>query len=182
MKLLFVTTNPGKFSEAKKVLKGHGINIAHHPEGVEEVRAEDCATVARAAGICAYEKIGKPLFVEDSGLYISALGGFPGAYSAYVHKKIGNKGILKLLEGKSREATFVSCIGYCDEKGPRVFCGECTGRIAEGEKGKAGFGYDPIFTPQGKTKTFAEDSKLKNTVSHRRISLEKFAEFLKKED
>lgn len=183
-KIFFVTSNQHKFSEAERILKAKGINIAHHPERVEEVRAEDCATVAREAAVCAYEKLKKPLFVEDSGLFIDALNGFPGVYSAFAFKRIGNEGLLKLMKGKEekeRSAKFVSCVAFAGEGKVKVFSGECLGSIAEEMKGKEGFGFDPVFIPERSGKTFAQDVELKEKVSHRKMALMKFAKWLKKE-
>ncbi|MEM2963385.1 MAG: XTP/dITP diphosphatase [Candidatus Anstonellales archaeon] len=181
MNILFVTSNAGKFIEAKKILKERGINIAHKHDLIQEVRAEDCAVVAKEAARYAYEKYRKPLFVEDSGIFIKSLEGFPGAYSAYVYRKIGLDGILKLLENKKdRSAEFVSCIGYADKDIIKIFSGKCVGNIAKRISGSEGFGYDPIFIPKGKKSTFGEDKNLKDVISHRRLALEKLAIFLKK--
>lgn len=184
-KIFFVTSNKGKFSEAERILKAKGINIAHHPERVEEVRAEDCATVAYEAAVCAYEKLKKPLFVEDSGLFIDALNGFPGVYSAFAFAKIGNEGLLKLMKGKEekeRSAKFVSCAAFAEEGKVKVFSGECKGCIAGEMKGKEGFGFDPLFAPEGEKKTFAQDAAMKERVSHRKMALMKFAKWLKKRE
>lgn len=123
-----------------------------------------------------FKKMKKPLIVEDSGLFIQSLNGFPGAYSAWVQKKIGNSGILKLLAGSpDRSAYFKSCVAYADRRGVRKFCGEVRGSICGMERGKGGFGYDPIFVPEGWTKTFAESETLKNRLSHRTNAFTAFA-------
>jgi XTP/dITP diphosphohydrolase len=123
--------------------------------------------------------------VEDAGLFISRLSGFPGPYSAYVYKTIHNDGILKLLEGsKERDAKFQSVIGYCDQETvcePIFFEGVVNGEITlteRKEQGKSGFGFDPIFEPSGIEKTFAEMTIIeKNRYSHRAMAIRKFAEW-----
>ena len=110
----------------------------------------------------------KDFIIDDSGMFVHALKGFPGVYSAYGQKTIGNQGILTLMEGiEDRSATFKCCIG-CDIDGKTIIVtGKCDGFILNGEKGKEGFGYDPIFSPDGK-RSFAEISvEEKNTMSHR---------------
>ena len=110
----------------------------------------------------------KDFIIDDSGMFVHALKGFPGVYSAYGQKTIGNKGILTLMEGvKDRSATFKCCIG-CDIDGETIIVtGKCDGFILFEEKGTEGFGYDPIFSPDGK-RSFAEISvEEKNTMSHR---------------
>lgn len=128
-----------------------------------------------------YEKLKKPVIVEDSGFFVKALKGFPGTYSKFVYETIGNKGILKLLEDvDDREAYFKSVIGYCDEFGVKLFIGKVDGKVSIEERGTEGFGYDPIFIPKGYNKTFAElGVEEKSKISHRKKAFEKFKEFLK---
>ncbi len=121
----------------------------------------------------------KPIIVEDTGMYIAALNGFPGSYSKFVFQKIGNEGILKLMQDKTdRSATFISAIGYFDGKILLSFVGKVEGTIIEKKIGSDGFGYDPIFLPNGYKKTFAEDYELKKKISHRTKAFEKFCEWL----
>ena len=179
--LLFITGNPHKFAEAQRVLKARGIIIKRASADYAEARADDCETVARLYAILCARKFRKPLFVEDAGLFVKSLGGFPGAYSAFVHKRIGNRGMLRLMRGvRDRSAMFVSAIAYSDSKGNvRMFAGKANGRISLSEKGKGGFGYDPIFVPDGKKETYAEKPELKSD-SHRARALAKLASHLKR--
>lgn len=119
--------------------------------------------------------------IEDSGLSISALGGFPRVYSAYIYHTLGLPGILKLLEGETnRKATFHSVIGFRESTGsPQIFEGVCEGKITTHPRGEKGFGYDPIFIPTGSSSTFAEMSyKEKNMFSHRGKATRKLKEYL----
>ena len=123
----------------------------------------------------------KNFIVDDTGLFIDSLKGFPGVWSAYAQKTIGNKGILKLMDGvEDRGAEFRCCIG-CDIDGERiVVVGVCRGYITESEKGTDGFGFDPIFSPYGKL-TFAEMSiEDKNLISHRGNAVRLLIQQLKK--
>jgi XTP/dITP diphosphohydrolase len=125
--------------------------------------------------------------VEDAGLFLDALEGFPGPYAAYVYKTIHNSGILKLMENlNERHAKFQSVIAYYDNQAicePECFDGESKGQITiteRKEQGKSGFGFDPIFQPEGSSKTFAEMTIAeKNSYSHRAKAIRKFAEWYK---
>ncbi len=152
------------------------VKLHWRQEGYREVQAETLEEVVREA---LREIPGDNFFIEDAGLFVSALNGFPGVYSAYVFKKIGNEGILKLLKGEeNREAVFRSVVGLKLSGEVRLFTGEVRGRIASEPKGSAGFGYDPIFIPSGYSTTFAEAPELKQELSHRRRALEKLAAHL----
>ena len=93
----------------------------------------------------AFSKCKKPLIIEDDGIFINSLNGFPGPYSSYIFKTIGNKGILNLLK-QNRKAKFVSIITYCDKNILESFDAKIDGSISKSVKGK-GWGYDPIFIP-----------------------------------
>ncbi|MEM0332314.1 MAG: non-canonical purine NTP pyrophosphatase, partial [Archaeoglobaceae archaeon] len=113
------------------------------------------------------------------GLFIEALKGFPGVYSSYVFKTIGNEGILKLMDGiTNRRAYFKAVLAYWDGKEIHIFEGKVEGEIATEIRGSGGFGFDPIFLYN--KKTFAEMGDEKNEVSHRRRVLEKFFTWLQK--
>jgi XTP/dITP diphosphohydrolase len=181
MALTFVTGNKGKFAEAESILKEYGIKIEHSLMSIPEERAENCQAIAEGCARRAYEALGKPLFVEDSGLFIESLNGFPGTYSAWAFSKLGCEGVLKLMTGTvKRDAQFITAIGYADEGTMKVFVGICNGKIAESRKGTFGFAYDSVFIPDGESKTFAEDIAMKSRVSHRKKALVEFAEWLKK--
>ncbi len=182
-KLHFVTSNKGKLEEAGKKLFRLGYDVVGADIYVPEIQAESLREVIEY-GLDFLEhdneakKLGR-IMIDDSGLFIDELKGFPGVYSAFVLKTLGNKGILKLLEGvpeEMRVARFVACIGYLDlENGRReVVEGVSEGTIAFEPKGKGGFGYDPIFKPfEGKGRTFAEiPTDEKNEYSHRGRALD----------
>jgi XTP/dITP diphosphohydrolase len=150
-----------------------------HPE----VQADTLEEVARERALWLRGKVRGPFFVDDAGLFVDALNGFPGVYSAYVNKTLGWQGVLKLLEGREdRGARFECCIAYMEPGmgAPFLVKGVCHGRIATQAAGSGGFGFDPVFVPQGREVSFAalpmED---KNALSHRGKALAKFAAWLK---
>ena len=152
----------------------------------DEIQSDSIKDIAQTAVTNAFKQTGLPIFVEDAGLFIDALEGFPGPYAAYVFKTIRNNGILKLMEGVAdRQAKFQSVIAYLDSNllQPECFFGESKGTITQTERteqGKSGFGFDPIFLPDGSSKTFAEMTiEEKNCYSHRAMAIRKFAKWQK---
>jgi len=121
----------------------------------------------------AYVKCKKPVIIEDDGLFIESLSGFPGPYSSYIFNTIGNNGILKLT-GDNRDAQFVAIIVFCDSSNePILFESSVAGTISKNIQ-DGGWGYDPIFIPEIQNKTYAELT-IKYKLSHRYESLKKFA-------
>jgi len=180
-KIVFVTGNKGKFNEARSILEAKHIELLQNTGGYPELQEDDLEPIASFGAKWAAEKLQIPVMVDDSGLFISALNGFPGPYSAFVENKMGNKKVLKLMEDEEdRTAVFKSVIGYCEPgKEAIVFTGTVEGIISFEERGAGGFGYDPIFEYNGRT--FAEmGDEEKNTLSHRRRALDKFFEWLPK--
>jgi len=180
MDLHFATSNENKFREAKEILAKNRIKVLHFPFNHNEMRSDSLSEIAEEAVHAAYEKVKAPVFVEDAGLFINALNGFPGTYSAWVQKKIGCDGILKLMQGiENRSAEFRATIAFTDGKEVHTFEGICQGSIAGQKFGSSGFGYDPIFIPEGYSQTFAQNIELKNKLSHRYKSLLEFSEYLR---
>jgi len=165
----FITTNAGKFAEVSEKLLTANVKIAHLDRGYPEIQTDRLEKVLKYAATVLDDEVQGDYLIDDSGLFIEALGGFPGVYSAYVQKKLGNRGILKLMAGeKYRGATFQTVFLLRQGDDHEVFHGDCVGTITEAERGKNGFGYDPVFLPQGEARTFGEMSlKEKNAISHR---------------
>ncbi len=182
MRLYFVTGNRGKFEEARRVLEECGVELVMLPGAPKiEVQSWDVLEVARTAALQAHLYTRKPVVVEDTGLYIRALRGFPGPYAAQVYETIGLRGILRLLEGvEDRSAVFRTAVVAVIP--PRVYeaVAEVEGRITSEPRGEGGFGYDPIFEPLGAGKTYAEMSVgEKNRWSHRGAAFRKLCEMLR---
>jgi XTP/dITP diphosphohydrolase len=184
--VFFATGNIHKFNEAKSILSASGLAVAMLKVKGEEIQSDSLQEIAEAGVTNAFRRTVIPIFVEDAGLFIDALSGFPGPYAAYAYKTIHNSGILKLMENvKDREAKFQSVVAYLDEtlSEPQVFEGNSEGKITRVEHkttGKAAFGFDPIFQPIGSQRTFAEMSiEEKNSFSHRAMAMRKFAEWYK---
>ncbi len=181
MKVNFATSNPFKVKEANSAGKKFGIKFIQIKVDYPEIRAEEVEKVAEEGAKFVFQKIKKPVIVEDTGLYIKNLEGFPSSYSKFVYQKIGNQGILKLMgDTKKRAAVFISAIGYADKKTRKTFIGKVNGTITKKILGAEGFGYDPIFLPNNHKKSFAQDYELKKKISHRKKAFQKFCQWLSK--
>ncbi len=173
--IYFVTSNEGKFAEAQGIFK----DLIQKNIGYTEIQADTLEEVASYGMKEVVERLQGPVMLEDAGLFIEALKGFPGVYSAYVQKTIGNDGILRLMQGREdRKAYFRSVVAYT-EPGikPRLFKGEVHGRIGFESRGDKGFGYDPIFYVGEKSLGELEIVE-KNRISHRAASMKALREWL----
>jgi XTP/dITP diphosphohydrolase len=184
--VFFATGNINKFNEARSILSSYGFATGMLRVKGYEMQSDSLKKIAKTSAENAFKRSHLPIFVEDAGLFIDALSGFPGPYAAYVYKTIRNSGILKLMENVAdRRAKFQSVISYCDETlcEPECFDGESKGEITLTERrqhGKSAFGFDPIFQPVGSSKSFAEMTiEEKNGFSHRAMAIRKFAEWYK---
>jgi XTP/dITP diphosphohydrolase len=159
------------------VLQPLGIKVKPFSGKDLEIQA-DIEQVASFSAASAARKYHRSLIVEDAGLFVESLDGFPGAFSSYVFKTIGVDGLLTLLQDKkSRRAYFRSAVAYCDpEARPRIFRGEVAGTISHSPSGDNGFGFDPVFVPSGGGRTMGELTvSEKCAISHRGEALRKFA-------
>jgi XTP/dITP diphosphohydrolase len=173
----------GKLEEAQKLLLPLGFQVEQLSIPYPEIQGHSLEGVASFGinWILREHEIDGALILEDAGLFVHALSDFPGVYSKFVFTTVGCSGILKLLEGKEdRSAHFEAVVAYCESNGePMIFKGEVEGSIANEPRGGHGFGFDPIFIPQGEQRTFAEmETEEKNRFSHRARALEKLAEHL----
>lgn len=184
--IIFATNNINKFNEARGVLSEYDLSVGMLRVKCVEIQGDTLEEIAKESVKDAFRRCELPVLVEDAGLFIDSLHGFPGPYSAYVHKTIGNVGLLRLMKGiDDRKARFKSVVAFFfpDLRSPFLFDGVIEGRITlkqRRESSEGGFGFDPIFEPVGSYKTFAEMSmKEKNRLSHRAISFRKFAVWYK---
>jgi len=188
MKLVFASNNEHKIKEINSLLGNSfmllslkDINIMDDiPE--EEPQLEGNA-LSKARFV--YNATGRDVFADDTGLEIDALNGMPGVHSARFagEKKDSSANIEKVLSllgnTKNRKARFRTVIALILDKKEYLFEGIVNGTIIHDKRGSEGFGYDPVFIPDGKTQTFAEmDLAEKNKISHRARAFEKLKDFL----
>jgi len=160
-------------AEANFVLREFGIELVPRPLKGDEVQSLDPVYVARRSLEHLLRGATGPIVVEDTGLFVRALHGFPGALASYVHSTIGLDGLLKLLVGQQdRSAYFEAAVGYGEPpKRVWVFTGRVYGKITTTPKGRHGFGFDPIFVPEGRDKTLAQMTlEEKSSCSHRALA------------
>ena len=184
--VIFASSNMNKFFEAQTILAEFGIKPIHYLLDLLEIQDDSLSKIAEQKSVYAYNETRKmksfapkpsAVIVEDDGLFIDSLSGFPGPFSSYAFKTLGNDGILKLV-GNNRNAQFRAVIAYCDsnetpDANVKLFESSIAGTISENIQGN-GWGYEPIFIPENQTKTYAELAD-KNKLSHRYEALKKFA-------
>ncbi len=184
-KIFFLTGNKHKLEEVEPIACDFGFKVEMLPGYKLEIQSDSLVKIAEYAALNAYMKLEKPILVEDAGLFIEALNGFPGPYSSYVYRKLGVEGVLKLLEGvRNRHARFESVTVIVYKPCIITATGTVHGMITEKPYGNMGFGFDPIFKPVDAEKTFAEmNIHEKNKYSHRarsmRRALQKLSECTK---
>ena len=180
MKLFVATHNQHKIREISQILPEFEI-VPDDPEGIEENAPDFAGNALIKVHAIAERHPGEWCMADDSGLEVKALGGAPGVHSARYagepcNTSANNALLLKNLEGKTdRRARFTCCCALVDPSGEEmVVHGHCPGRIAEKASGSEGFGYDPLFIPDGYDKSFADlSADEKNAISHRGRALEK---------
>ena len=189
-KLILASNNAHKVEEIKSILDDYTIStlkdINFEKEIIEDGTTFEENALIKARTISQFS--GKTAIADDSGLSVELLDGKPGVYSArYSKEQTDEKNIEKVLmelNGKKSKAKFVSVIALVKPDGTEhTFRGESHGEIIFEKRGNNGFGYDPIFYVPTLNKTFAElTPEQKNSISHRKQSLEKFSQFLKEEN
>ena len=185
--IYFVSHNIYKYSEIKSIVDKRiiDLHLKFCKRNITEIQDQKIEKIAIEKAKFAYNIVKKPIIIEDDGLFINSLNGFPGQYSSYVLKSIGNRGIIRLLKGyRDRSAFFKSIFVYSNGIVVKIFYGKINGKISSTIKDD-GWGYDPIFIPLNNNNdnnsdtTFAKLSKTnkKNELSHRRIALDKFVKW-----
>jgi XTP/dITP diphosphohydrolase len=194
MDIVLATRNKKKVEEIRRITAGLPINVLslddfpQCPETVEDRDTFEGNAIKKALDVA--HCTGKPALADDSGLAVDALGGAPGVYSARYdpdatsgndpknYRKLLND--LKNIPSEERTAQFVCCLALAYPDGrTRIFFGYSRGRIGHEPRGAKGFGYDPIFLPEGFDRTFAEmTAEEKDSLSHRGKAIEKLTEFL----
>ncbi len=192
MKLVFATNNEHKLKELQELLGDDFKLLSLRDIGCMDEIPEEQDTLegnASQKAFFIYNKFGCPCFADDTGLEIKALDNEPGVYSARYAGEDKNseanidKVLQKLAKIKNRRARFRTVISLIVEGKETQFEGIVNGTIIQERRGKKGFGYDPVFLPEGHEQTFAEmDLLLKNKISHRGRAVEKLVRYLKNQD
>lgn len=180
-KITYVTGNWAKLASAKQLLEPLGFEIDNVKMETTEIQADTIEEVAIHSAKEASDKLKCAVLKNDSGICVDALNGFPGPYTHYVDEKLGEDGLLKLLEGvENRDACFIEAFAYCEYgKEPVVFKSITKGTIAKEKSGKYGWSWDFIFIPEGKDKTLANYPDDERFLLWNTEAYDKLADYLK---
>jgi XTP/dITP diphosphohydrolase len=181
LELLFVTSNPLKIEEAEAILKGHDVLVKGIDLKLEELQTDDAERLVKDKALKAFREVGRPLFVEHTGLHLAHLNGLPGGLTQLFWDKLEADRFAELF-GRTDDTSVVArtLIGHVDGRRCRTFAGEAAGHIADTPRGSREFQWDCCFIPEGYRETYAElGQERKNAVSMRKEALEHFASFLK---
>ncbi len=184
MELIFVTTNNAKFEEVQHILGRHGISVVQEKLSLIEPDFDSLEEIANYKALHAFQQLKKPLVVDDTGWFFNAFKNFPGVRPKWVFGCLGYEGILKLLEGKKRDA-YAKAVCCYTENGKKFhsFAGELHGMISEKvlsmEKFSKFYPYNNLFIPGGMNKPLVDISlKEQSEISHRQKAFDKLADFL----
>jgi len=181
MDIRLATGNTFKINETIEILKGNQIKIIPYDIRIEELQTLDVNKLVKDKLLKAFSKIGKPLIVEHTGLYIKYLNDFPGGLTQIFWDSLQADKFTEIV-GSLKDTTAIAktVIGYCDGEQIYFFKGEVEGKISDNPLGSRDFQWDCVFIPNGETQTFAEMGIKKNDISMRRKALEEFKLFILK--
>ncbi|MGY3354352.1 XTP/dITP diphosphohydrolase [Bradyrhizobium sp. GM0.4] len=180
MRVRFLSGNPHKIAEASAILQPAGVQVVPLKMQVQELQTPDTGAIVRDKAAKAFHLIGHPLFVEQTGLFIDRMNGFPGGLTQVFWDTLEADRVCQLFGiGTDTGVTAKTIIGYCDGRKIAQFEGEIRGKIAEKPRGDPKFQWDCVFIPDGYTETFAEMGTRKNDISMRKIALDSLASHLK---
>jgi XTP/dITP diphosphohydrolase len=181
MNIRFVSKNKFKVREVQSIFAGTGIEIVAAEYSIDEIQTEDVKNLVRDKLLKAFRIIGRPVFVEHTGLYIESLNDFPGGLTQIFWDKLQADKFSQLFgKGDNTNLVAKTIIGYCDAMKIHIFEGAIKGTISDEPKGDRSFQWDCVFIPDGSTETFAEMGDRKNEISMRKIAFEEFKAFLSK--
>lgn len=172
MKLIFMSKNKHKHAEAAAILAPQGIEVVADHTEIQELQTVDTDALVRDKATRAFQKLGRPLFVEHTGLYLEVLNGFPGGLTQIFWDTLRKEKFSALFADENRPVLAKTYIGYVDGRRVHVFQGELEGRIVAPPRIDHGFQWDCVFQPVGHERTFSEMGALKNEISMRRRALE----------
>ncbi|MBP0624902.1 non-canonical purine NTP pyrophosphatase [Cupriavidus consociatus] len=180
MKIRFLSGNRHKIEEVNRILAPIGVDIVPVSKKIEELQTEDVTRLVQDKLIKAFEAIGRPLFVEHTGLYLNGLNGLPAGLTQIFWDRLEADRFANLVAGLGdANVTAKTVLGYCDGREIRLFEGAIEGTVPRVPAGPKDFQWDCVFVPNGHNETFAEMGTRKDDISMRRKALDKFADCLK---
>ena len=173
MDIRFLSSNIHKIKEVEAILRPVGVNVVATPIKIEEIQTEDVQRLVRDKVLKAFERIGRPVFVEHTDLHL------PGLTQIFWDRLQADSFVSLVKNLGSKIVTAKTVIGYCDSQSIRYFEGEVAGTVPDVPAGSRDFQWDCVFVPDGYSQTFSELGPQKNEISMRRIALDKFATYLR---
>lgn len=173
---VLVTTNKNKLAEINQIL-----GTTHKLSKIEipEIQSLDLDQVIMEKAKSAYEKIKKPVLVEDISFEIQSLNGLPGPFVKFFLQTLGTERTVKLVSNKSTKTKVTAALALYDGTNLKIFKGIVWGTLSKKNRGEGGFGFDKVFIPKGYKQTYAQmDPKVKNKISHRAKALGKLKTYL----
>jgi XTP/dITP diphosphohydrolase len=179
MEIRLATNNQFKIDETIEILKGTKISIVPLKMKIEELQTLDVTRLVKDKLLKAFSRIGRPLIVEHTGLYIEYMNGFPGGLTQIFWDSLEADKFTEIIGNlKNSKAIAKTTIGYCDGKKIHFFKGEVKGKITKAPLGKRDFQWDCVFIPEGESETFAEMGDRKNQISMRKLAIEKLKTYI----
>lgn len=178
LSITIVTSNPLKVAEITPILSELGIGVRWKRQSLPEIQSRSLRTVVRWKLSVVPESVGD-ILVEDSGLFVTSLRGFPGVYSSYIARTIGVSGLLRLLRGRRRQAEFRTAVGIRVREKTYIHVSRIRGEVATWPRGRCGYLLDRLFVPSGSRRTLGEISlHERGELSQRRLAVKLFAKDL----
>lgn len=179
MKIRFMSGNLHKVREVQKILEPVGVEVIPVQRKIEELQTEDVEQLVKDKLTKAFQSVGRPLFVEHTGLYLEGLNGLPAGLTQIFWDRLEADKFATLVAGLGNSAVVAKTIlGFCDGQKIHLFEGAVSGKVPLAPKGPRDFQWDCVFVPDGHTETFAEMGDRKNDISMRRKALDAFAAYL----
>lgn len=179
MKIRFMSGNKHKIEEVQRILTPVGVDVVPVSRKIEELQTQDVPALVRDKLIKAFQEIGRPLFVEHTGLYLRGLNDLPAGLTQIFWDRLEAKRFADLVAALGdNQVTAKTVLGYCDGREIHLFEGAIEGTVPRLPAGPEDFQWDCVFIPDGHAKTFAEMGTNKDDISMRRMALDKFAAYL----
>ena len=181
--LRFLSANPYKVREVQEILQPYDVAVVGVDRKIDEIQTEDVKLLVRDKVIKAFAILGRPVFVEHTGLELPGLNGLPGGLTQVFWDGLQADLFCNLVQAlRTDEVVARTTVGYCDGKRLHFFDGAVQGRVAATPRGPRDFQWDCVFVPEGESRTFAEMGSDKNSVSMRRLALDSFGQYLRSGD
>jgi XTP/dITP diphosphohydrolase len=171
--LRFLSANPHKVREVEELLAPFDVKVVGVARKIEEIQSDDVELLVRDKAVKAFASLGRPVFVEHTGLELVGLNGLPGGLTQVFWDRLEADRFCTLVHGlSSAEVVARTTVGYCDGRQLHFFDGSIEGTVPATPRGSRDFQWDCVFIPTGESRTFAEMGTEKNLVSMRRRAMD----------